>query len=167
MTRRFRVGLVFLIAFIWFAGAAQPAWADLAASFNVYVYPTQGQGAAQQSSDEAACYDSAQTRTGYTPGAPPPTGNSVPPPKRHGLLRGGAGGAATGAAIGAIAGNAGEGAAIGAIAGGLFGARRERMEAKQSQQAAQNQSNAAQNQLMSNFQTAFSACMSARGYVAK
>src|SRR5271154_4563997 len=116
MRRTFRIGFVLLSATLWLAGTPQPAWADLASTFNVYVYPTRGQGAAQQGSDEAACYDSAQTRTGYTPGGPPVTANSAPPPRRHGLLRGGAGGAATGAAIGAIAGNAGEGAAIGAIA---------------------------------------------------
>jgi hypothetical protein len=168
MKRPLRIGFVLLIAVVWLAGIAKPALADLAASFNVYVYPTRGQSAAQQGSDEAACYDSAQTRTGYTPGAPPPSVNPPPPaPKGHGLLRGGAVGAASGAAIGAVAGNAGEGAAIGAVAGGLLGARRQRMAAGQQQQAAQNQSNAAQQQLISNFQTAFSACMTARGYVAK
>ena len=168
MRHRLRISFVLLIVTVLLAGAVQPASADIASTFNVYVYPTQGQTTAQQGSDEAACYDSAQTRTGYTPGAPPPSANPPPPPpKGHGLLRGGAGGAASGAAIGAIAGNAGEGAAIGAIAGGLLGARRERREAKESQQVAQFQASAAQNQLLSNFQTAFSACMTARGYVAK
>lgn len=168
MRRRVRIGFVFLIAAVWIAGIARPALADIASTFNVYVYPAQGQSAAQQSSAEAACYDSAQTRTGYTPGAPPPAVNPPPPaPKGHGLLRGGAGGAASGAAIGAIAGNAGEGAAIGAVAGGLLGARRQRKEEKQGQQVAQSQSNAAQQQLLSNFQNAFSACITAKGYVAK
>ncbi len=150
-----------------FAVAAQPAWADLASSFGVYAYPTNGQSPAQQNADESACYDSARTRTGYTPGAPQYAATAPPAPKRHGFLRGAAGGAASGAAIGAIAGNAGEGAAIGAIAGGLFGHRRERIEEQQSQQQAQHQAQAQTHQQLTNFQTAFSACMTARGYVAK
>jgi len=154
------VGLAFVVA-------VQPAWADLASNFGVYAYPTNGQSPAQQNSDEAACYDSAQSRTGYTPGAPQYAAPASPPPKRHGFLRGAAGGAAGGAAIGAIAGNAGEGAAIGAIAGGLFGRRRERQEEQQSQQQAQSQAQAQTQQRLTSFQTAFSACMTARGYVAK
>ena len=145
----------------------RPAYADLASSFGVYAYPTHGQSPAQQNSDEAACYDSAQSRTGYTPGAPPNVAQAPPPPKRHGFLRGAAGGAASGAAIGAIAGNAGEGAAIGAIAGGLLGHRRERMEAQHYEQQAQSQAQAQTQQQLGSFQTAFSACMTARGYVAK
>jgi hypothetical protein len=148
------------------AVTAAPASADLASSFGMYVYPTRGQSQAQQQADEAACYDSAQIKTGYTPGqatyAPPP-----PPPNTHGGLRGAFGGAATGAVIGAIAGNAGEGAAIGSIAGGLFGARRQKEANAKAQQQAQSQQANQQQQQLGNFQTAFSACMTAREYVAK
>ena len=143
-----------------------PAAADLASSFGVYAYPEHGQSEEQQQGDEAACYDSAQIKTGYTPGQPTYAA-PAPAPAQHGGLRGAFGGAAAGAAIGAIAGNAGEGAAIGSIAGRLFGAARQKSANAQAQQQAQSQQASAQQQQLQNFQTAFSACMTAKGYVAK
>src|SRR5271165_2546131 len=135
------------------ASAASPARADLASSFGVYVYPTQGQTPSQQATAESQCYSSAQTRTGVNPMAPPPTPGPAPT-SRGGLFRGGARGAGAGAAIGAIAGNAGEGAAIGAVAGGLFGVRRQREENAQAAQAAQSNANALYQGGMNNFRTA-------------
>ena len=146
--------------------SAAPAQADLASSFGVYVYPTQGQTPSQQATAESQCYSSAQTRTGVNPMAPPQA-PAPAPTQRGGLFRGGFGGAAAGAAIGAIAGNAGEGASIGAVAGGLFGVRRQREANEQSAQTAQLYANAEYQGDMNNFRTAFSACMSAQGYVAR
>jgi hypothetical protein len=146
--------------------AGAPALADLASNFGVYVYPTQGQTPTQQAAAESACYSSAENRTGVNPSAPPPA-PAPAPTSRGGLFRGGAHGAAAGAAIGAIAGNAGEGAAIGAVAGGLFGVRRQSAENEQASQNAQSFANAEYQGDMNNFRTAFSACMSAKGYVAR
>lgn len=165
MKRAFR-SPSFAIAFILIGGMVLPARADLASNFGVYVYPTQGQSANQQSTTEADCYSSAQNRTGFNP-MEPPQSPAPAPTARGGLFRGGAGGAAAGAAIGAIAGNAGEGASIGAVAGGLFGMRRQRMENEQSQQRAQANASAAYQSSMSSFRAAFSACMDAKGYVAQ
>jgi hypothetical protein len=142
------------------------ARADLASSFGVYVYPTKNQDANQQAAAESECYSSAQNKTGFNPSAPPQAPAQAPT-SSGGLFRGGARGAGAGAAIGAVAGNAGEGAAIGAIAGGLFGMHRQKMENEQAAQAAQYNANAAYQGGMSNFRTAFSACMNARGYVAR
>jgi predicted lipid-binding transport protein (Tim44 family) len=143
-----------------------PASADLASSFGVYVYPESNQSAYQQNEAESACYASAQSRTGFNPAAPPPP-SAPAPTQQHGFLRGGAGGAAAGTLIGAIAGNAGEGAAIGAVAGGLFGFHRQKEENQQAQQNAQASSNAQYEQGMNNFRSAFSACMNSKGYVAR
>lgn len=161
-----KYGRTALIAATLAALLCGTARADLASSFGVYVYPTHGQTPIAQDTDEAQCYASAQSRTGMDPMASPPT---APPVAKHhmGLFRGGAGGAGAGAAIGAIAGNAGEGAAIGAVAGGLMGVRRQRREEAQAERAAQSNTNAAYQGGMSNFRTAFSACMTARGYVAQ
>jgi len=142
------------------------AYADLASSFGVYVYPTQGQTASQQSAAESQCYSSAVSKSGFNPAAPPPTTVQAQSYQGGGLV-GGAHGAAAGAAIGAIAGNAGEGAAIGAVAGGLFGRRRQNEANAQAQQNAQAEANAQYQGGMNNFRTAFSACMNAKGYVAK
>ena len=145
---------------------AIPASADLASNFGVYVYPTKGQSESQQAAAESECYSSAQNKTGVNPMAPPAPAPAAPQ-RQGGLFRGGAGGAAAGAAIGAVAGNAGEGAAIGAVAGGLIGVHRQRAENAQAQQNAQMYSAAQYQGGMENFRTAFSACMSAKGYVAK
>ena len=148
------------------AAAVLPARADLASNFGVYVYPTKGQSESEQSAAESECYSSAQQKTGVNPMAPPTTAVAAPV-QQGGLFRGGAGGAAAGAAIGAVAGNAGEGAAIGAVAGGLFGVHRQRVANVQAQQRAQAYTAAQYQSAMNNFRTAFSACMTAKGYVAK
>ena len=81
--------------------------------------------------------------------------------------RGRLGGAAAGAAIGAIAGDAGKGAAIGAITGGLGGRRAsiqgKAAQSQSNQQAAANQSAA----LLNDYKKAFSVCMEGKGYTIK
>jgi len=143
-----------------------PANADLASSFGVYVYPTRGQSTYQQSAAESECYSSAESRTRFNPAAPPPTAAPAQT-SQGGLFRGGFRGAGAGAAIGAVAGNAGEGAAIGAVAGGLFGIRRQNLENAQAQQYSQLNATWQYQSGMNNFRTAFSACMNAKGYVAR
>lgn len=163
---RFAHKAVFVTAVLAILVVVVPASADLASNFGIYVYPEHGQTEQQQSAAESECYNSAQQRTGVNPMAPPPQAQAAPQ-SQGGLLRGGARGAAAGAAIGAIAGNAGEGAAIGAVAGGLLGHRNQNVQNQQNQQNAQAYANAQYQGGMENFRTAFSACMNAKGYVAK
>jgi Glycine zipper len=113
-------------------------------------------------------------RPGKSPGvaaAPPPP---YYPQPRVGLFRGAFGGAAFGAIGGAIGGDGGKGAAIGAGVGGLFGMMRrhrfmEEEQQVQQQQVQQQQGYMSQEQNAlargrGNYNRAFSACMTARGY---
>lgn len=138
-------------------------------SGQMYFYPTKGQSQQQQQNDKAQCYTWAVRQSGFDPANPrvpsgPPPVASAP---QGGAFRGAAGGAALGAVGGAIGGNAGEGAAIGAATGALFGGMRRRRwaEQEQSQQEAymQRQQNEL-NQGRANFNQAFRACMTGRGY---
>jgi hypothetical protein len=136
------------------------------------IYPANGQSAAQQQKDEGECYAWAKGQTGYDPAqatqyvAPPPPQQSVGGERAQGAVRGALGGAA----IGAIAGNAGKGAAIGAVGGTMVGGSRQRQKQAANDQAnAQYQQNVAQQQQYTaqqqqNFQRAYGACFSGRGY---
>lgn len=149
-----------------------------------YIYPDRGQTFQQQESDKGQCYGWAVQQTGFDPanpqvaaGPPPPSYYPQPQAPQGGMLRGAAGGAALGAVGGAIGGDAGKGAAIGAGVGALFGGmRRMRYEEQQQQQMqmqqqqqqqymAQQQNAMAQGR--ANYERAFSACMSARGYTVR
>lgn len=165
--------LAALIVAIPQMGTAQP-----------YIYPDRGQSYQQQESDKGQCYGWAVQQTGFDPANPRVAMAQPPPPQSYGqpapqggMFRGAAGGAALGAVGGAIGGDAGKGAAIGAGVGALFGGmRRMRAEEQQQQQmqmqqqqqqmyAAQQQNAMAQGR--SNYERAFSACMSARGYTVR
>src|SRR5215472_7259163 len=155
-----------------------PAVAD---AQGLYVYPARGQSPQQEESDKGQCYGWAVQQSGFNPadpqvGGPPPPPSYSPQPQapQGGMVRGAAGGAALGAVGGAIGGNAGEGAAIGAGVGVLFGGlRRMRFEEQEQQeqqmQMRQQQAYAAQQQNAlaqgrTNYERAFGACMSGRGY---
>ena len=146
---------------LFFAGAAfaqQP-----------FIYPTKGQTPQQTEFDRGQCYTWGVQQSGYDPANPPPPPAPPPysPPPQNNVPRGLFGGALLGAGLGAISGNAGEGAAIGALFGGLRGAHQDQQQQQQSQQqqqAYQQQSADMQAQGLSNYQRAFAACMSGRGY---
>jgi hypothetical protein len=127
-----------------------------------YVYPGKGQSNEQMEQDKFSCYQWAKGQTGFDP-MQAPQATAPPPQQRGGALRGAAGGAAMGAAIGAIAGDAGKGAAIGAASGGIVGGARQRRSNNEQQQYAQQQS-AQYNQQRSDYNRAWGACMSGRGY---
>jgi len=138
-------------------------------SAQVFIYPARGQSAQQEEFDKGQCYTWAVQQSGFDPANPQVA--SAPPPMpgapQGGLLRGGMGGAALGAVGGAIGGNAGEGAAIGAAVGGLFGLMRRarwREEQQQQQQNYMSQQQAAMGQGRTNYNRAFSTCMTGRGY---
>lgn len=137
-----------------------------------YIYPSKGQTQQQLDIDKSECYRWAVQQSGFDPMAPPrPT---TPPPaqedKKGGLLRGAAVGALAGVAAGAIAGDAGKGAAIGAATGGIFGTiRRHRQvnEQETEQQQWSQQESARYQQMRSEYNRAFRACMEGRGYTVK
>ena len=161
-----KTGLLFIAAVcaVQFASAQTPA-NSIAQGLGIFVFPANGQSKEQQDADELACLRWAREQSGFDPLNPTqvqaaqvnrgPDGTAVV---------GAARGAAAGAAIGAIAGDAGRGAAIGAVAGGLSG-RRQKVVRDEVQQQQNNRAAAgAEQQLRQNFNRAFSACMSGKGY---
>jgi hypothetical protein len=135
----------------------------LATAQNPIAYPAKGQSAAKQSKDEGECYSWAKKQTGVDPAVlaanPPPqeTGAATGGGER---VRGAARGALGGAAIGAIAGDTGKGAGVGAVAGTMVGGHK----ARQNQAARNTQSQQAQAAQLNDYNRAWSACMSGRGY---
>jgi hypothetical protein len=124
------------------------------------VYPAHGQSAGKQSQDDGACYAWAKQNTGIDPAV---VASTAPPPQGPTGAR--VGGAARGAAAGALIGDVnhndpGHGAAVGATAGALAGGVRSRREhAAQAQNAA-----AGQQAEMNTYWRAYGACMQGRGY---
>lgn len=145
-----------------------PSTAPLAQ--DVYTYPNQGQSQEQQEKDQFECFNWAKQESGFDPMAAPTT--SAPAPEEQSTGPGALGGAALGAGAGAIGGailggSAGKGAAVGAVAGGLFGGLRSNSQKKKNKQAQDNWENQQANQYQqarNNYNRAYSACMSARGY---
>ena len=155
---------------------------SLAATLNVYVFPTTGQDAAQQWKDESECYNWAVQNAGVDPSALQQQSSQqqqqtaqaqeqVAQSGKGAGLRGAIGGAAAGAVIGEIADDdAGKGAAIGGAVGAV--AARRRAMAGQEQASTQlvapsQQSQQASAEQMSNFKRAFSVCLEAKQYMVK
>ena len=129
-----------------------------------YIYPAQGQSPEQMEKDKYQCYGWGKQQTGYDPMNPPvaSSGQSNTAP----VVGGAAKGAAGGAIIGAIAGDAGKGAAIGAVTGTVARGARNRGAMNQQQQQAQQQS-AAMAQMQSEYDRAYAVCLEGRGYNVK
>lgn len=158
--------------------AGQPS---LSSALEVYVFPSTGQSAEQQSTDEAACYQWAVDTSGsdpfevqkqqaadaaHTQAAQQQASQVAAGSGTRGAVRGAAGGAL----IGAIAGDTGKGAAIGAGVGLLAGRSRGNSAQYQAEQQAQYQGQQAQQYSqaqMDNFRKAFSACLEAKDYIVK
>lgn len=138
---------------------------SISKGLGLYVFPSDGQTQEQQDADEIACYKWAKEQTGVDPIDPPQIqAEQVDTSADGSAVRGAARGAAAGAAIGAIAGDAGKGAAIGAAAGGVRG-RRAKKAGDAAEQAQANEAAEQQTQeLLDNFNKAFTACMSGKGY---
>jgi hypothetical protein len=162
--------------------AAPPAPKTLAATMNVYAFPTKGQTPEVQSQDEAACYTFANQNTGTDPFALQKQAQQqqqkaeqqkqqVDAATKGAGAKGAVGGAAAGALIGEIANDdAGQGAAYGAAVGAVAG-RRKAKKAKaeanaQIDQQTQGAQQATQAQ-MDNFKKAFSVCLEAKNYMVK
>jgi len=164
--------------------STQPATSQktLAATMNVYVFPTKGQAAEQQSQDEAECYNWAVQSVGADPfelqkqaeqqkQQEQQTQQQIAESGKHAGAKGAVGGAAAGALIGEIGGHsASTYAAYGAAAGAVIARRRSKQaQASASAQAEQQYEQAAQTtqQQMDNFKKAFSVCLEAKNYMVK
>jgi hypothetical protein len=131
------------------------------------IYPAKGQDAAQQNKDEGECRQWAVNNTGVDPAQLVAEVNSGEVYQRHHTALGGAArGAIGGLLIGAIAGDAGRGAAIGAGAGAIRGGLRGRRDLKMQYQVAEN-AHADQQAQLQQYDRAYSACLSGRGYTVK
>ena len=158
----------------WIFGLSAAAWLAVAfaagaAAQDLYAYPTKGQSQAQQEQDEFQCYNWAKRQSGFDPMQAPQTG--APPPKSKsggiGVLGGAAGGGALGAIGGLIAGKPGTGAAIGAATGGILGGLTSHSSQKKNEKARKDwerRESAQYQQNRNNYNRAYSACMTGRGY---
>jgi hypothetical protein len=182
------IAILSTLAFAWVSQAfaqtttVQPAGQKtLAATMNVYAFPSKGQTPEVQSQDEAACYNYAVQNTGTDPfqlqkqaeAQQQQTDAAKQQAAQAGKGSGAQGavkGAVVGTAVGAIAGDAGKGAAIGATAGVVAGRRKgkaEQQQATQSATAQGQQAQAATAEQLTNFKKAFSVCLEAKNYMVK
>jgi hypothetical protein len=124
------------------------------------IYPAKGQTHETMSRDKAECNDWAKQQSGYDPANPPvaKAGATSASPGRGAL-----GGAVLGGIIGSTGANLGKGMAVGAVGGALIGGAR-RSSQESAQIAAQQQQI---DQLRSQFNRAYSACLEGRGYTVK
>lgn len=177
-----RLLLVSLASAFSLGTLAQAQGQTLAATIDMYVFPSSGQDSSQQSKDESECYNWAVSNVGTDPfqlakqaqsdaelaqaqtQAAQQTGSGS---AAKGALRG----AAAGALIGEIASDdAGKGAAWGAAAGAVRGRRRgaqarnQATQQAESQQASRDQATETE---LTNFKNAFSVCLEAKEYMVK
>ncbi len=137
---------------------------------DVYAYPNKGQSQDQQQQDQFECFKWSKQQSGFDPMAVPTA--SAPPPQDRSTGPGLLGGAAVGTGAGAIGGailggSAKKGALLGGLAGGLFGGMKSQKGNKKNQQSRQDwerQQSAQYQQGRNNYNRAYSACMTARGY---
>ena len=154
----------------------------LAATLDVYVFPTKGQSPDQQSQQEVECYNWAVQNTGTDPfnlgkQAEQQQQQAAQAQQQAQQVGQGAGaqgavrGAAAGALIGEIASDdAGKGAAYGAAAGVIAGRRRGHQAKQQATQQVEQQSQQVQQatqEQVDNFKKAFSVCLEAKDYMVK
>ncbi len=176
------LGLITAVAGTALAQTEPAQQKSLASTIKVYVFPTIGQTAEQQSTDEATCYNWAVQNTGSDPFALQKQAQQTQQQadqaqqqidqagKGAGAV-GAVGGAAAGALIGEIVSDdAGKGAAYGAAAGLIMARRRTRQaKAEASQQVEQQEQQAQQatTEQVQNFKKAFSVCLEAKNYMVK
>ena len=154
----------------------------LASTLEVYVFPTDGQAADQQSKDEAECYSWAASNTGSDPFELQKESEQQQQQTEQQVQQAqsatqgaGAKGAVKGAAAGALIGeiaddDASKGAAYGAAAGAVASRRRSRAASQQAQQQAKEQGAAQQQataEQIGNFKNAFGVCLEAKDYMVK
>ena len=164
------------------SGSESSGQKTLAATMDVYVFPTEGQSSEQQSKDEAECYNWAVGQTGNDPfdlnkqaqQQQQQAQQAEQDAQQVGKGAGASGavkGAAAGGLVGAIASDdAGKWAAYGAAAGAISGRRRGQQAQQQATQQAQQQGQQTQQataEQIENFKKAFAVCLEAKDYMAK
>ena len=162
--------------------AAHAQSQSLAATMEVYVFPSSGQEASQQSKDESECYSWAVSNVGTDPfdlakqeQADAQQAQADQQAAEQAGQGSGARGAVRGAAAGALIGeiandDASEGAAWGAAAGAVRGRRKGKQAQQQAQQQAAAQAEdreEATEEQLANFKSAFSVCLEAKEYMVK
>ena len=161
---------------------SSPTGKTLAATMNVYVFPSKGQAADQQSQDEAECYNWAVQNVGTDPFELSKQAQQQQQQTEQAMAqaqeagKGSAGrsavrGAAAGALIGEIASDdPGAGAAYGAAAGLIRGRRKGKQAQKQAEAQVEAQAASAKQatqEQLDNFKKAFSVCLEAKDYMVK
>jgi hypothetical protein len=179
---RHLIGISLLLVLPLSSGIAQESGKTIASTLNVYVFPTEGQAADQQSKDEAECYSWAASNTGSDPFELQKQGEQQAQQTEQQVAHAqaatkgaGAKGAVKGAAAGALigevtGGDAGESAGYGAAAGAIASRRRSHAASQQAQQQAKEQGAAQQQataEQIGNFKKAFSVCLEAKDYMVK
>ena len=164
------------------AGTVNAQGKSLSSTMEVYVFPTEGQDASQQSKDEAECYDWAVGNAGVDPfelakqeEADQQQAQAEQQAAQQAGQGAGARGAVRGAAAGALIGeiandDASEGAAWGAAAGAIRGRRTGRQAQAQAQQQAAEQAEQreqATTEQVANCKKAFSVCLESKNYMVK
>jgi hypothetical protein len=180
-----RIIVPFVSLLVAASAMAQQPPADqksLAATLEVYVFPTKGQDASQQPQDESACYGWAVENTGSDPfdlakkaeqqqQQAQQQQQQIAQSGQGAGVKGAVGGAAAGALIGEIASDdAGKGAAYGAAAGAVVARRRTRHAKAAASQQVEQQSQQSQQltaEQIENFKKAFSVCLEAKEYMVK
>lgn len=173
-------GLVYLILILCFSNTAadgpETVGSGVPPSTNPAgraIFPAKGQNTEQQMKDQLAAYNWATQQTGWDPQkaydqlvqqgyvaqdkAAQAQGKGV---------KGAAGGALAGLAIGSLSGEAGKGAAIGAIGGGVVGGARSR-RAKREAESEQQQAIEAFKRKFSEWDRNYVAAMEGKGYTVK
>jgi hypothetical protein len=163
-------------------GQDDPSGKTLAATMDVFAFPTEGQDAGQQSQDEFTCYEFATANTGTDPFqlarqedtnaqlAQAEMAAAEATPNRasgRALVRGAAAGAVVGEVTG---GDKSESAAIGVAAVAVRGRRQGRQAQAQAEAQAEQQAVAREESTagdLENFKKAFSVCLEAKDYMVK
>ena len=159
-----------MIVRAWMAALVLGHAGALAAQ-DVYVYPARNQSDEQMARDKEECHDWAVKQTGVDPEKVATEALNQPSGSQPSSGAGsGLGGAGLGAARGAMSGDAAAGAMRGVAMGRLVHAIRARRQMEEQHQASQQQDQASLQQhqqrqaLLQNYDRAFSACLTGRGY---
>ena len=162
--------------------SAQESSQTLAATMDVFVFPSEGQDSSQQSKDEASCYEWAVGNTGsdpFTLAKQDQSDQQQAQAEKEAAKQAGQGSAAHGAVRGAAAGaligeiandDAGKGAAWGAAAGMVRGRRQGYAQQQEAQHQAEDRAEERESltaEQLANFKKAFSVCLEAKDYMVK
>jgi len=141
------------------------------------IYPAQGQSQDQLEKDKFECYTWAKGETGFDPMQVPTASSPAPSQEKKSVggsaLKSGAVGGVGGAVLGGIVGGkkkAKKGALIGGLAGGALGGARSSSQNKQAEQDRKQWEQQETNKYMrqrNDYNRAYSACLSGRGYTVK